>query len=93
MVGCGVSPPPERLPNILLILADDLGYGDIGAYNSEAKVPTPHLDSLTRHGLRFTDAHSPSTVCTPTRYGILTGEDAVPHRDGRCVHRRGRGRA
>ena len=80
MAGCGASPPPERFPNILLILADDLGYGDVGAYNSEAKVPTPHLDSLTHQGLRFTDAHSPSTVCTPTRYGILTGR--MPFRTG-----------
>ena len=80
MAGCGASPPPERPPNILLILADDLGYGDVGAYNSEAKVPTPHLDSLTHQGLRFTDAHSPSTVCTPTRYGILTGR--MPFRTG-----------
>ena len=65
--------PTPRLPNILFILADDLGYGDIGCYNKEAKVPTPNLDRLAREGLRFTDAHSPSTVCTPARYGLLTG--------------------
>ncbi len=63
-------------PNILLILADDLGYGDVGCYNPESKVPTPHLDRLARDGMRFTDAHSPSTVCTPTRYSLLTGEMA-----------------
>lgn len=63
-------------PNILLILADDLGYGDVGCYNPEAKVATPHLDRLAREGMRFTDAHSPSTVCTPTRYSLLTGRMA-----------------
>ncbi len=76
--GCGDAPPssaPLR-PNILLILADDLGYGDVGAYNPESKVPTPHLDRLAAQGLRFTDAHSPSTVCTPTRYSIMTGRMA-----------------
>ncbi len=64
------------LPNILLILADDLGYGDVGCYNDQSKVPTPHLDRLASEGLRFTDAHSPSTVCTPTRYSLLTGRMA-----------------
>lgn len=67
--------PAER-PNILLILADDLGYGDVGCYNGESKVPTPHLDQLAKEGMRFTDAHSPSTVCTPTRYSLLTGRMA-----------------
>jgi len=60
-------------PNILFILADDLGYGDVACYNSESKIPTPNLDRLASEGMRFTDAHSPSTVCTPTRYSILTG--------------------
>jgi len=69
------DPPPQK-PNILFILADDLGYGDVGCYNSESKVPTPHLDKLARDGMRFTDAHSPSTVCTPTRYSVLTGRMA-----------------
>ncbi len=64
------------LPNILLILADDLGYGDLACYNSESKVPTPRIDRLAAQGMRFTDAHSPSTVCTPTRYSILTGRMA-----------------
>jgi len=67
---------PERLPNILLILADDLGYGDVRCYNPESKIPTPNLDQLAAAGVRFTDAHSPSTVCTPTRYSILTGRMA-----------------
>ena len=63
-------------PNILLILADDLGYGDVGCYNDQAKVPTPNLDRLAREGMRFTDAHSPATVCTPTRYSLMTGQMA-----------------
>jgi len=66
----------EHLPNIVFILADDLGYGDVGCYNSESKIPTPNLDKLAATGMRFTDAHSPSTVCTPTRYSILTGQMA-----------------
>lgn len=66
----------EGNPNILLILADDLGYGDVSCYNPEARVRTPHFDRLAAEGMRFTDAHSPSTVCTPTRYSILTGRMA-----------------
>jgi arylsulfatase A len=61
------------LPNILFILADDLGYGDIACYNPESKVPTPNIDRLASAGMLFSDAHSPSTVCTPSRYSILTG--------------------
>ncbi len=60
-------------PNIVIILADDLGYGDPGCYNVQSKIPTPHIDRLATQGLRFTDAHTPSSVCTPTRYGLLTG--------------------
>ena len=60
-------------PNIIFILADDLGYGDVTAYNPQAKTTTPNIDRLAEQGIRFTDAHSPSAVCTPTRYGILTG--------------------
>lgn len=63
------SPPP----NIVLILCDDLGYGDVGAYFRSGKIPTPHMDRMAQEGMRFTDAHSPSSVCTPTRYGVLTG--------------------
>lgn len=63
-------------PNIVFILADDLGYGDVGCYNPQAKAPTPNLDRLATEGMRFTDAHSPSTVCTPTRYSIMTGQMA-----------------
>ncbi len=60
-------------PNIVLILADDMGYGDPGCYNPESKIPTPHLDRLAAEGVRLTDAHAPSAVCTPTRYALLTG--------------------
>ncbi len=63
-------------PNIVIILADDLGYGDIGAFNPKSRVPTPHVNRLAREGVRFTDAHSNSSVCTPTRYGLLTGRYA-----------------
>ena len=52
----------DRLPNILFILADDLGYGDVACYNPESRIPTPILDKLAADGMRFTDAHSPSTV-------------------------------
>ncbi|MEN8680588.1 MAG: arylsulfatase [Akkermansiaceae bacterium] len=60
-------------PNIVFILADDLGYGDLACYNPTSKIPTPNLDKLASEGMRFTDAHSPATVCTPTRYSLLTG--------------------
>jgi arylsulfatase A len=60
-------------PNIVFILADDLGYGDLGCYNKDSKIPTPNLDRLASEGTRFTDAHAPTSVCTPTRYAILTG--------------------
>jgi arylsulfatase A len=66
----------SRQPNIVVILADDLGYGDLGCYNAGSKIPTPHLDQLAASGMRFTDAHSPSSVCTPTRYALLTGRYA-----------------
>ena len=72
----GMSAAAANRPNILFILADDLGYGDVACYNPEAKAHTPHLDALARQGMRFTDAHSPSTVCTPTRYSLLTGRMA-----------------
>ena len=60
-------------PNIVYILADDLGYGDVAYQNPQSKIPTPNLDRLAAQGMRFTDAHDPTAVCTPTRYGILTG--------------------
>lgn len=59
--------------NIVILYADDLGYGDLGCYNSKSKIPTPNLDRLASEGLRFTDAHSSSGICTPSRYAMLTG--------------------
>ncbi|GAA3552805.1 arylsulfatase [Snuella lapsa] len=63
-------------PNIVIILADDLGYGDPQIYNADSKIPTPNINRLAETGIRFTDAHTPSSVCTPTRYGLLTGQYA-----------------
>jgi arylsulfatase A len=63
-------------PNVVYVLADDLGYGDVGCYNPKSKIPTPYIDQLAKEGMRFTDAHSPSAVCTPTRYALLTGRYA-----------------
>jgi arylsulfatase A len=60
-------------PNIVFILADDMGYGDVHALNPDSKIPTPNLDALAKAGMTFTDAHTPSSVCTPTRYALLTG--------------------
>ncbi|HXG13199.1 MAG TPA: exo-alpha-sialidase [Gemmataceae bacterium] len=68
-----VRAEPVARPNIVYILADDLGYGDVKCFNPEGKIPTPHMDKLAADGMIFTDAHSGSSVCTPTRYGILTG--------------------
>lgn len=62
-----------RLPNIVILYADDMGYGDLGAQNPDSKIPTPNLDRLAREGVRFTDAHSSSGICTPSRYALLTG--------------------
>ncbi|WP_019026069.1 sulfatase family protein [Colwellia piezophila] len=67
----------QTQPNIIIFLADDLGYGEIQHLNPEhGKIPTPNLDALARSGLTFTDAHSASSVCTPTRYALLTGRYA-----------------
>jgi arylsulfatase A-like enzyme len=63
----------NQRPNIIYIMSDDVGYGDIGCYNPESRIPTPNIDRLAREGVRFSDAHSPSAVCTPTRYSVLTG--------------------
>src|SRR5665213_4143980 len=67
------GPVPTR-PNIVYILCDDLGIGDVHAFNPDrCKIPTPNLDRLAAQGMCFTDAHATSAVCTPSRYGILTG--------------------
>jgi arylsulfatase A len=64
---------PARLPNVVVLLADDMGYGDPGCYNPQSKIPTPNIDRLAREGLRFTDAHAAGAVCHPSRYGLMTG--------------------
>jgi arylsulfatase A-like enzyme len=70
-LGLMAAPPA---PNIVVILADDYGYGSLGAYGADAAhIRTPHLDRLAREGRRFTDAYTPSSVCTPTRYALITG--------------------
>lgn len=63
----------ESQPHIVIVLADDLGLGDLSFMNADARTSTPHLDAVAAAGIRFTDAHSPSAVCSPTRYGMLTG--------------------
>ncbi|WP_346238375.1 arylsulfatase [Niabella insulamsoli] len=63
----------QETPNIIFILADDLGYGDVGAFNMNSKIKTPHIDQIAAQGLKLTDAHTSSSVCTPSRYSILTG--------------------
>lgn len=60
-------------PNVVYVLADDLGYGDLSCFNKQSKIQTPYLDEIASQGMMFTDAHSGSAVCTPTRYGIITG--------------------
>ena len=73
----GAAPPrptPSR-PNVIVLLADDLGYGDVGCYGANpGHIRTPNIDRLAREGIRFTDGHSASSVCTPSRYSLLTGE-------------------
>lgn len=77
LVGCSSQPPAEeRMPNIIFLMADDMGYGDPGSFNEDSKIPTPAMDALASGGMRFTDAHSGSAVCTPTRYGVVTGRYA-----------------
>ena len=64
--------PDAERPNIVFILADDMGYGDVQVLNRKSSIPTPNLDRIASEGMTFHDAHSPSAVCTPTRYGLLT---------------------
>jgi arylsulfatase A-like enzyme len=65
---------PGKLPNIIIVYADDLGYGDLSCYNSASAYQTPRLDRMAAEGIRFTDAHSPSTICSPSRYGLFSGQ-------------------
>ncbi|WP_372751884.1 arylsulfatase [Labilibaculum sp.] len=73
LLGCS-SKQETKTPNIVLIYADDLGYGDVTCYNKDSKIPTPNIDKLADNGMLFTDAHSPSGICSPSRYSILTGQ-------------------
>ena len=75
------SPLTAAPPNVVVILADDVGYGDLGCYGA-TKVRTPNLDRLAAAGMHFTDSHSPAAVCTPTRYSIMTGQYAWRHPPG-----------
>lgn len=72
ITSCGSVVAAEH-PNIVVILVDDMGYGDPGCFNSKSKIPTPHINSLARDGMRFTDAHAPGPLCHMSRYGLLTG--------------------
>jgi len=71
--GCNTESQKPKLPNIIYVLADDLGYGDVSVFNNNGKIKTPNIDKLASEGIRFTDAHTSSAVSTPTRYSILTG--------------------
>ena len=73
LVALSAAAVADDRPNIVFILADDMGYGDVQALNPNSKIPTPNLNELSAGGMTFTDAHSPSAVCTPTRYTVLTG--------------------
>ncbi len=77
LISCSFANAFDQPPNVVIIFADDLGYGDLGCYGA-TKVKTPNIDRLAAEGRRFTDAHSASAVCTPSRYALLTGE--YPHR-------------
>lgn len=71
--GCSSSEHPAERPNVVFIMADDMGWGDVEAYNPESLIPTPNIDRLAQEGLSFMDAHAGAAVCTPTRYGVMTG--------------------
>lgn len=72
---CACAAPifAQNTPNIVILYADDMGYGDLGANNPKSKIPTPNLDKLAASGMRFTDGHSSSGICSPSRYALLTG--------------------
>jgi arylsulfatase A-like enzyme len=72
------APQAANKPNVLILLVDDMGYGDPQCFNPQSKIATPHIDQLAREGMRFTDAHAPGAICVPSRYGLLTGR--MPYR-------------
>ena len=69
-----VAAAEAKRPNVLIILVDDMGYGDLKSYNSGSNIPTPYLDKLAREGMLFTDAHAAGSLCHPSRYGLITGQ-------------------
>ncbi len=73
VLGAVVARAGPGRPNVVLIFADDMGYGDVSAYDPASKIKTPNIDRLVSQGMKFTDAHSSSGVCTPSRYALLTG--------------------
>ena len=73
LTALGANRCSAATPNVILVMADDLGIGDISPTNPDCKIKTPHLQKMADEGLTFLDAHTPSSVCTPTRYGLLTG--------------------
>ena len=72
-LACLLHAKHHQKPNVIFVLADDLGIGDVSPTNPECKIKTPHLQKMADEGITFLDAHSSSAVCTPTRYGVLTG--------------------
>jgi len=86
LMGCGQSKSiaQAKLPNVVYILVDDLGYGDVGCYGA-TKVKTPNIDKLASEGKIFTDAHSASAVCTPSRYALLTGKYPIRGNNGKGI--------
>ena len=74
---CGAFAQATETPNVIFILADDMGYGDVSAYNPNSKIQTPNIDRLAAEGMRFTDAHAGGSSCIPSRYALLTGRFAV----------------
>ncbi len=72
-ISAAAKPAVPKFPHVLVILADDMGYGDAGCYNPHSKIPTPHIDRLAAEGMRFTDAHAAGPLCHPSRYGLMTG--------------------
>ena len=73
IAACTTEPEQETLPHVVVILVDDMGYGDLSSYNPDSKIPTPNIDQLANEGMRFTDAHAAGSLCHPSRYGLLTG--------------------
>merc|ERR1712025_573050 len=75
----------EKKPNVIIILADDLGIGDVKIYNKESKIATPNIDRLGREGFRFKDAHAGSSRCGPSRYALMTGRYSLEPEKSRTI--------